>query len=457
MWFHSFPFAVFLPLVLLATRLLGGRALRVFLLFASYVFYGWGQPWACVLLLGSSVLDYVVALRIDALDPDARAGARRAWLATSLVGNLGLLALFKFVGPFGLAAPAGISFYTFQTMAYSVDVYRRRLPAERDFGTFALYVAYFPQLVAGPIERAPDLLPQLRSDRRGTAEDFVAGTTRVLWGLVKKIVFADWLAVHVNFTHEHVGGATPWDLYLGTLAFAFVVYLDFSGYCDIAIGCARLMGVRLRENFRWPYLARNPVEYWYRWHITFSTWIRDYLYFPLGGSRRGRARTLLNVLVVMLAVGLWHGAGWNFVVWGLVHFLLLALYGTWATWRGRRFDREAPIRPRDAAAILLTFHLMIPARVLFRSGSIEAAGAYLGGMFCPWGWPDSHFRPEDVHRTVFLVLLCAAVHALRGTGAIRRLEAIRSPAAVGLLWGLLVSLMLAAFAPFKEAFIYFQF
>ncbi len=457
MWFHSFPFAVFLPLVLLVARLLDGRALRTFLLVASYVFYGWGEAWPCLLLLGSSLLDYVVAIRIDALDPAARAGARRGWLALSVIGGLGTLALLKHGEPFGLAVPAGISFYTFQTMSYVIDVYRRRLPAERDFTTFALYVAYFPQLVAGPIERAPDLLPQLRSGRRGSAEDFLAGVTRLLWGLVKKIVVADWLAVFVNAVHRDVADATPWDLYLGTLAFAFVVYLDFSGYCDIAVGCARMMGIRLQENFRWPYLARSPIEFWQRWHITFSTWIRDYLYFPLGGSRLGRARTLLNVFLVMLAVGLWHGAGWTFVAWGMVHFALLAIQGAWAARSGGKPARDAPFRLRDAGAILLTFHAMIPARILFRSESIEAGWRYFAGMFRPWGLPSSHFRDEDVRRTVGLVLLCVAMHVLRGTGAFRRLEAVRSPVAVGLFWGLLVATLLAAFAPFKAPFLYFQF
>ena len=481
MLFNSPEFVLFAPLVLLGHAALRGRALRLWLICASYLFYGWGEPWYCLLLAFSTALDYTAALRIHAAESPRR---RKAWLLASLAGNLGMLGLFKYSGLFlrwaallagavgleGLAAPAaetsarlsevalpvGISFYTFQTLSYTVDVYRRKLEPSRDFTAVALYVAFFPQLVAGPIERAGHLLPQLSQKQRRGAEDLIVGATRVLWGLVKKAVFADWFAVFVADVWGTPETATPLELFLGLHAFSFQLYLDFSAYSDIAIGLARMMGVRLRENFRWPFLSRNPVEFWTRWHISLTTWVRDYVYVPLGGSGKGRGRTLFNSLVVMLAIGLWHGADEKFLVWGLVHWVYDSLYRAWVGWRGTSWYRGKPYAWSDVPAVLFTYFLVIP-QVFFGAPSLGHAWTILGRVFSPWQAPWLSRPEERVAVVVTLLGVAAAVHVLRGLDLDRRLRAVRHPVAVGLLWAGLIGLIAVGYAPEAEQFYYFRF
>ncbi|HEX7009741.1 MAG TPA: MBOAT family O-acyltransferase, partial [Phycisphaeraceae bacterium] len=321
----------------------------------------------------------------------------------------------------------------------------------------ALYVAFFPQLVAGPIERADRLMHQIQDRRPRDADDVLAGVTRILWGLLKKVVFADWLAVYVNMAYGHPNAATPWDLLLATYAFAFQIYLDFSAYSDIAIGLSRTMGVKLVENFRWPYLSRNVGEFWRRWHISLSTWLRDYLYIPLGGSRRGMARTASNVIIVMFLGGLWHGADWKFAVWGLYIGLALAVHHAWARWRGTRVDENTPFAWRQAPAILLTFHVILVSWVFFRAESMGSALRIferLGELRLPmtFNWPEA-----DVARPAIILLLAALAHLLRGLGLTQRLAQVRSPVAVGALWGVMIVLIALLFAPIRARFIYFQF
>jgi len=479
--FNSPEFVLFAPLVLLGHAALSGRALRLWLICASYLFYGWGEPWYCLLLAFSTALDYTAALRIHASD---RAGVRKAWLLASVAGNLGMLGVFKYSGLFlrwagallgavgveglsisaletsvrlaDVALPVGISFYTFQTLSYTIDVYRRQLTPTRDFTAVALYVAFFPQLVAGPIERAGQLLPQLSQKQRRSADDLIAGATRVLWGLVKKAVFADWFAVFVADVWGTPETATPLELFLGLHAFSFQLYLDFSAYSDIAIGLARMMGIRLRENFRWPFLSRNPVEFWTRWHISLTTWVRDYVYVPLGGSNLGRNRTLFNSLIVMLAIGLWHGADEKFLVWGLVHWVYDSLYRAWVNKRGTRWYRGKPYAWSDAPAVLFTYFLVIP-QVFFGAPSLSHAWVILQRVFSPWGGPLLS-RPEGRVAVILALLgVAATAHILRGLDLDRRLRAIRSPLAVGLLWAGLIALIAVGYAPDAEQFYYFRF
>jgi D-alanyl-lipoteichoic acid acyltransferase DltB (MBOAT superfamily) len=473
MWFHSLEFLIFASLALLGHALLNGQALRVWLLVMSYIFYGWGQAWACGLLVISSVLDYIVTLRLDAASSPR---ARKAWLLLSVVGNVGLLGTFKYL-PFltrtvnrlgaglgwefdlavpDITLPPGISFYTFQTMSYTIDVYRRQMKACRSFTTMALFVAYFPQLVAGPIERATKLMPQLVAKQPRSAEDVMAGVSRILWGLMKKIVFADWLGLFVNQVYAVPSSASGGELLLATYAFAFQIYLDFSAYSDIAIGLGRIMGIRIMENFRWPYLARNLSEFWRRWHISFSTWLRDYLYIPLGGSRRGAARTILNVFLVMFLGGLWHGAANTYILWGLWIGLGLALFHGYATLMSRERSDMGPVRWRDVPGVLLTFHWMLVSWVFFRSQSIGEAFAILSRIAWPFGQAPT-VSPEVTARTMVLVAIVVLAHLLRGSGLGLSWERLKSPGAVGAFWGGLIVFMAIAFAPEQEPFIYFQF
>jgi alginate O-acetyltransferase complex protein AlgI len=343
MLFNSGIFWLFFSVFFAAWWLVRNRlqARNALILFASYVFYGWWDVRFLGLIIFSTLLDYGVGLRLANTDQPR---ARKAWVACSIVGNLSVLGFFKYwnffqesaahiLSDLGLQAhpftlhiilPIGISFYTFQTMSYTLDVYRREMQATRDFIGFAAYVAFFPQLVAGPIERARNLLPQFQSLRVVHAKDIASGLDLIIWGLFKKVVIADQLAPFVDTVYANQSNGIP--LYaLATLAFGFQIYGDFSGYSDIARGLARLLGFTLVVNFNRPYTAHSLREFWRRWHISLSTWLRDYLYIPLGGNLKGPGHTLRNLWITMLLGGLWHGAGWPFIVWGAWQALGLTL------------------------------------------------------------------------------------------------------------------------------------
>ncbi|OPZ19354.1 MAG: Peptidoglycan O-acetyltransferase [candidate division BRC1 bacterium ADurb.BinA364] len=355
MLFNSWIFWVFLPCVLGGYFLLPRRGQNAWLLAASYVFYGWWDWRFLGLILLSTSIDYFAGLGLDwrcdeGADSPRRLGPgrRRTLLLLSLGANLGVLGFFKYfhffeenliqllsalvgrpVSPSGLNVilPIGVSFYTFQTMSYTIDVYRGKLRSTRDPLEFATFVAFFPQLVAGPIVRASDLLPQIAANRRFDFAQVSSGAYLILWGMFKKAVVADNLAPVVDgvFARDPsllFGADTLWAVY----AFAFQIYCDFSGYTDIARGCAKLMGFEFDLNFNLPYSARNPSEFWARWHISLSSWLRDYLYIPLGGNRCAPGRVYFNLMATMLLGGLWHGASWTFVVWGLYQGLLLIAY-----------------------------------------------------------------------------------------------------------------------------------
>ncbi|MEN0063716.1 MAG: MBOAT family O-acyltransferase [Myxococcota bacterium] len=337
MLFNSLEFLIFFPIVLVVHYALPPRHRWVFLLAASYVFYAAWQPLYSGLIVVSTVVDYVVAGRIE----QTRSRFwRRAWLAVSLTANLGMLFAFKYYnwinGTFAawlgadwplpeldLVLPVGISFYTFQTLSYTVDVFRGEQKREAHFGRFALYVAYFPQLVAGPIERASRLLPQLERPRPFDWMRIHSGLRLAAWGLFKKVVVADRLAEVVDLVYADPGSFGGFAHVVAIVFFSTQIYCDFSGYSDIAIGVARMLGVDLMKNFDQPYLARSIGVLWSRWHISMTTWFRDYVYRPLGGSRVGAWRYAGNVLIVMVLSGVWHGARWNLVLWGCLHAVLL--------------------------------------------------------------------------------------------------------------------------------------
>ncbi len=480
MFFNSYAFVIFLPIALAGAALLRGWALKLWLISLSYIFYGWAEPVYVLLLVASTVLDYTAAQGIQ--NAGDRVGRKRLWLLASICGNLGLLGFFKYAD-FGLRTvnavtgleyellnlylPAGISFYTFQTMSYTLDVYRGKMTPTRSFLTMALYVSFFPQLVAGPIERARDLMPQLHQRQKRDPQDVLAGITRILWGLMKKVVFADWLGHFTSqvFTFPHA--FTAWDTALAITCFAFVIYLDFSAYSDIAIGSARCMGIRLRENFKHPYLSRNISEFWRRWHISLSEWLRDYLYFPLGGSRRGVPRTFANVGIVMFLGGLWHGADWAFVLWGLWHGLGLIVFHAWSLLRVKWFGESKRPEGRegfpafrlwDLPAIALTFAFVWVSWVLFASGGIDKADVMFRKLFTkPWGEFAMRWPTEDMARISAFLAVAILAHLVRGLGWTDRLNKVRQPAVVGAFWGLLIVLIALLFAPASTRFIYFQF
>jgi D-alanyl-lipoteichoic acid acyltransferase DltB (MBOAT superfamily) len=386
MIFNSFTYLGFLVVVFAAYWLLRRRpAQNVMLLIASYLFYGWVHPWFLILIAASTVFDYASALAMDRWREH-----RRRWLVASLIANLGLLATFKYLGFFveswqaalralgfeagtlelSIFLPVGISFYTFQSLSYTIDVYRGTLKARRSLVDFALFVSFFPQLVAGPIERARDLLPQVEAERRWDTAVFQSAWPLLVRGYVKKLLVADNVATLADQIFALRAPSLPL-LATGAIAFAIQIYADFSGYTDIARGSARLLGFQLSENFRSPYSAISPSDFWRRWHISLSSWITDYLYIPLGGSRvRGAHRELGVLLVTMGLAGLWHGAAWNFVAWGIFHALLLFVY--------RRLGLGAGWKPATRFGHLAAWSAMSTATLfgwlLFRSPSLGWLG-----------------------------------------------------------------------------------
>lgn len=396
MLFNSVDFFLFLPIVF-AIYWAIQRSLRLqntFLVLASYIFYGWWDWRFLGLIIFSTLLDYTLSRNMNKV---------KLWL--SLIGNLGVLGFFKYYnffleswidawGSIGvemyastmkIILPVGISFYTFQTLSYSIDVYRGKLKPAKDPIAFAAFVGFFPQLVAGPIERAVKLLPQLESPRIFDFKDAVTGLRLILWGMFKKVVVADTCARYADAIFSDPTGYSSPSLVMGAIYFSFQIYGDFSGYSDIAIGTSRLFGIKLSTNFKSPYFSRDIAEFWRRWHISLSTWFRDYLYIPLGGSRGSKATILRNVAIIFLVSGLWHGANWTFVVWGGVHaalFIPLILTGANRTHTSDVVAQGRTLSSfKEICQMSLTFAMVTLAWVFFRADSLDHAFQYLGGIF----------------------------------------------------------------------------
>ncbi|MCP4600828.1 MAG: MBOAT family protein, partial [Proteobacteria bacterium] len=403
MAFNSLQFLVFFPVVVSLYFMVPHRARWPLLLVASYYFYMCWRVEYALLILITTVVSYVTAIAMDRRD-DPR--WRSFWLASCLAINLGILFVFKYFNffsqsfyslanhfnlleeapGFDLLLPIGISFYTFQTLSYTIDVFRKGRQPERHFGIFALYVSFFPQLVAGPIERSTRLLPQLFEEKRFDPDRVTRGLKQIGWGYFKKIVIADRLALVVNPVYENVSDQDGFSLAIATIFFAYQIYCDFSGYSDIAIGSARVMGYDLMSNFNRPYHARSIADFWRRWHISLSSWFRDYLYFPLGGSRVStKTRWCFNVMVVFLVSGLWHGANWTFVAWGGLHGIYLVI-GRLTRGLRERFFARLTLLPRQFKGILpgvqiaLTFALTTFAWIFFRADSLSDALLVVGRM-----------------------------------------------------------------------------
>jgi alginate O-acetyltransferase complex protein AlgI len=393
MIFNSLEFVAFFIAVFWGYFGISAKYRWMLLLAASYVFYASWNPLYTLLIIGSTLIDYFAAIRVEESKTQK---AKKLYLTVSLLSNLGLLGFFKYYGFFaaetnwlldaiGLSGrlpifqillPVGISFYTFQTMSYSIDVYRGSLKAERHLGLFALYVSFFPQLVAGPIERSTRLLPQLRNLRGFEYQRVKEGFQLIYWGLFKKIVVADWLADYVNNVYGNTGQTSGLACLLATFFFGFQIYYDFSAYSEIARGCGKIFGVELMVNFRTPYFSSSIKEFWQRWHISLSTWFRDYVYFPLGGSRVAFPRVLMNILIVFAISGVWHGANWTFLIWGLLHGVALVTLMATSGLRSNFFLKlglgESSLI-RQGIGMMITFLFVSLTWIFFRADSLPDA------------------------------------------------------------------------------------
>ena len=463
MLFNSLEFALFLPLTLLIYHLAiprrHWRARKIFLVVASYVFYMSWNPFFGLLLLGSTLVDFTMGLALE------RAGGRvgrRALLLVSLAFNLGMLGYFKY-GSFvaqnvygflgrpdpplwDVLLPVGISFYTFESLAYTINVYRGER-ASRSLLDFALFLSFFPHLVAGPIVRPRAFLPQLVAPTAIAGSEVELALARIAQGFLKKVLLADVLGQYVDAVWKDLAYYPTGNVLLAFYAYAFQIYFDFSGYTDIALGVSRLFGFKLPENFDRPYLAQSPREFWQRWHISLSTWLRDYLYVSLGGNRGSRVRTYVNLLLTMVLGGLWHGAAWTFVVWGAYHGVLLAGHRLLA-------DRRAAAARSPLATLLAqigTFHLVVLGWVFFRAPSLADAMAALGRLAAP-GWITTRNATEAAILVAGALLLHRAPQAQRLQERFVRL----SPVAQGILYAT-ASVTAFFVAPASERFIYFQF
>jgi D-alanyl-lipoteichoic acid acyltransferase DltB (MBOAT superfamily) len=400
MFFNSIEYLIFLPVCFILYWFVVQRHLKLqnaFVLVISYVFYGWWDWRFLSLIAFSTLVDYTVGIYMEKTSSSSR---RKSLLAVSLLVNLGLLGFFKYYNFFvdswvtafsGLGIemhsstlkiilPVGISFYTFQTLSYTIDIYRGQLKPSKNIINFAAYVAFFPQLVAGPIERAKNLLPQFSRKRIFNEEQAISGLNLIVWGLFQKVVIADSCATYVNAIFENYGSLNTTSLILGAFYFAFQIYGDFAGYSNIAIGTARLFGFDLMRNFNYPYFSRNIAEFWRRWHISLSTWFRDYVYIPLGGSRGSQIYQLRNVLVIFLVSGFWHGANWTFVVWGALHALFF-IPGLLTNTNRNYLDQVAAHRVlptiKEVFQMVFTFVMVLIAWVFFRAETVFEALSYI--------------------------------------------------------------------------------
>ncbi len=490
MVFNSVEFLIFLPIVVLLYYVLPLRFRWMMLLAASYFFYMYWDAKLIVLIMFTTVVSYLSAIAMEKTESKAK---KRLLLMLTLVASLGVLVFFKYynflassvtdaVSLFGggqfdltlnLILPVGISFYTFQTLSYVIDVYRGSIKAESHFGYYALFVTFFPQLVAGPIERPDNLLPQLKAENKFNRDDFVTGFGIMIVGFFKKLVVADIVAVYVNAVYNNVENATALGIIIATVLFAVQIYCDFSGYTDIAIGCARMMGIRLMQNFNRPYISESIKEFWGRWHISLSTWFRDYLYIPLGGNRRGKWRKHLNVFIVFMVSGLWHGAAWTFVIWGALHGIY-QIIGELTKKPKSELYKKLGISEESFGFHLMkkavTFILVCFAWIFFRANSIADIGVIIGKLFTDWGagvdYIKNTFSFMGLTGTMTVAIIIAVyVLSLFDKKPSRELYRVDSPgntvtASVRygeIVWMVLVAALLIAAGDGESTFIYFQF
>jgi D-alanyl-lipoteichoic acid acyltransferase DltB (MBOAT superfamily) len=478
MLFNSIDFAVFLPIVFLLYWFVTQKQLKLqnsLIVIASYVFYGWWDYRFLALIVFSTLVDYFVGRQLEKTTIKKQ---RFYLLLLSVIVNLGLLGFFKYFNFFvdnfveafsffgynipsnslNIILPVGISFYTFQTLSYTIDVYKKKLEPTKDIIAFAAFVAFFPQLVAGPIERATNLLPQFFSKRQFSYQNAVDGLRQILWGLFKKIVIADNCAYFVNIifdNHTDYSGST---LLVGAVFFAFQIYGDFSGYSDIAIGVSRLFGFDLKQNFAFPYFSRDIAEFWRRWHISLSTWFRDYLYIPLGGSRGSKYKQLRNVFIIFIVSGFWHGANWTFMIWGFLnalYFLPLLLLKRNRIHTNVVAEHSALPSVKELLAMLMTFLITVLAWVFFRAENVGHALDYLMRMS-----NLSLFSLPEIRPTFLFVLLILFIlvewAGRRQLYAIEKLW-LKYPRLLRLSVYYIIAIIIFLYGGKEQEFIYFQF
>lgn len=478
MLFNSIEFLIFLPLVFLGYwfAFRGLKAQNFFVVVCSYVFYGWWD-WRFLLLMAfTTFCSYASGILLERCE--GRRHLQRLVSAGNIALNLAILCLFKYFNFFSenfarlfswlgveldwvtldVLLPVGISFYTFQALSYTIDIYRHKMKPTHDVVAFFAFISFFPQLVAGPIERATNLLPQFARPRAFSYREAVDGVQQILWGLFKKMVVADncsLVADAVFSDWQHMGS---WQLLAGAVFFTFQIYGDFSGYSDIAIGTARLFGIRLMKNFDFPYLSRDIAEFWRRWHISLTTWFRDYIYIPLGGSREGRWRSVRNTFVIFLVSGFWHGANWTFICWGLYHALLfLPLLLASRNRRHRGIVAPGRLLPSagEAGQMVLTFVLVVLGWILFRAEDMGQAVGYFGRLFACV--PGEAALPSDAGKiAVYMAVLWVVEWLQRGREYGLQLQGL-----CGRGWRVAICTVLVLFIELtmgkSSEFIYFQF
>lgn len=479
MLFNSFEFLIFLPTVFLLYWFVF-KSLKwqnFFIVVVSYIFYGWWDWRFLILIAFTTIYSFFSGLYIEKYTDNKK---RSRWIcASSIIINLLILGIFKYYNFFkenlellfqafgiqldwvtlDILLPVGISFYTFQALSYTIDIYRKKLDPTHDIVAFFAFISFFPQLVAGPIERATNLLPQFYKSRQFDYTKAVDGLRQILWGLFKKMVVADNCALYVNRVFADYTACDGPTLFFGALFFTFQIYGDFSGYSDIAIGTARLFGFSLMRNFNFPYFSRDIAEFWRRWHISLTTWFRDYIYIPLGGSREGKWKSVRNTFIIFLVSGFWHGANWTFITWGAYHatlFLPLLLSGKNRKYLGIVAEGKYLPSLKESCQMILTFLLVVFGWIIFRADNVGDAWHYIYNMIATWQWA----LPE-IHKKAALgivILLCVEwfqrekQHGLQITGnGLLRFRLIR--------WALYIILicLIIHISGMQADFIYFQF
>ena len=480
--FNSLEFLVFLPIVFVLYWFVFQKRewQNLLIVMASYVFYGWWDWRFLFLIVFTSICSFYSGVLIEHFEGQMR--RQRLVCAVNLIVNFLILGVFKYYNFFAdslaklvwslfhyqldwvtlnVILPVGISFYTFQALSYTIDVYRKDVPVTKNIVEFCAFISFFPQLVAGPIERAKNLLPQFQRDRHFDYDQAVDGCRQMLWGFFKKVVIADRCAANLNplwDSYTDYSGISLWGL---ALLFTFQIYCDFSGYSDIAIGCARLFGIRLLPNFNYPYLSKSIPEFWRRWHISLMTWFRDYVYIPLGGSRCAQWKVIRNTFIVFGVSGLWHGANWTFVCWGLYHGCLIVIYKLLHI---NTKDKDILSAGRwlptvkDMCRVVVTFLLVVVGWVIFRAENISQAWDFVSRMFLT-AFDDFHFRLGSINTFMAILLLMIVEYLQRNKGHVLQFpdnRVFRCSSVRYTLYACIVLLMFF-YAGEVQTFIYFQF
>ena len=475
MLFNSIDFAIFLPVIFLIYWFIVNKNLtlqNLMILMASYVFYGWWDWRFLSLIFISSMTDYAIGLGLNKSKSKKK---RKLLLSISLLINVGLLGFFKYFNFFidsfidlfttfgfsinartlNIILPVGISFYTFQTLSYTINIYRYKIEPTKDIIAFFAFVSFFPQLVAGPIERAANLLPQFKEKRFFDYDKAADGLRQILWGLFKKVVIADSCAKNVDFIFANYDTLSGSILFLGTIYFAFQIYGDFSGYSDIAIGTARLLGFDIMRNFAYPYFSRDIAEFWRRWHISLSTWFRDYVYIPLGGSYVNKLKRIRNILITFTVSGFWHGANWTFIIWGFLHglyYIPIMLLNKQKKHTGIVSPNNLFPSIKETCQILTTFFFTLIAWVFFRAETIQHAFNYLTHMFST----SLFVFPENQKRNVILIIILLIIewfHRKKEHG----FQIDKYPTLIRWSIYCILSLVILNYFGEEKTFIYFQF